>query len=333
MKQLDFIFLTEQQIWGKKQLDIFKKYGTKCAITDFSIFLGGYASHDYTSKGIPSKDLFGEWWTRTWHDYREDKFYDLKIKKDDRVVGQSLRMMGLPPIDGYIFSTDGDHGFCSGFIHSIGARPAVTYSSLARYSYNKVRNENGILEVESGEYPQTVVSLEFSLVLEKIYQEGKLIETDKRYTTNLGEHIEYEYNGKKYIRLVGDSYCISRFLSDGRKIEEGKVYWVEVEPIKWLVDEKANIAQSKKILFAGVPFVIPECSCPFNFNETNIKKFMDDHFSKDIQIERSKMYYNMINDKYIDKNTRIVRCLSIIADLAYGIRSKTNDLEKREKVI
>jgi len=59
---------------------------------------------------------------------------------------------------------------------------------------------------------------------------------------------------------------------------------------------------------------------------------MDDHFSKDIQIERSKMYYNMINDKYIDKNTRIVRCLSIIADLAYGIRSKTNDLEKREKV-
>ena len=40
----------------------------------------------------------------------------------------------------------------------------------------------------------------------------------------------------------------------------------------------------------------------------------------------------MINDKYIDKNTRIVRCLAIIADLANGIRSKTNDLEKREKV-
>ena len=34
---LDFTFLTEEQCFGDKQLDILKKYGTKCAITDFSI--------------------------------------------------------------------------------------------------------------------------------------------------------------------------------------------------------------------------------------------------------------------------------------------------------
>ena len=44
---LDFTFLDEEQVFGDKQLDIIKKYGTKCAITDFSILLGGYVSEDY----------------------------------------------------------------------------------------------------------------------------------------------------------------------------------------------------------------------------------------------------------------------------------------------
>ena len=54
----DFTFLTEEQIFGDDQLDILKKYGTKCAITDFSILLGGYVSGDYikldTTIGIPA---------------------------------------------------------------------------------------------------------------------------------------------------------------------------------------------------------------------------------------------------------------------------------------
>ena len=48
----NFTFLTDEQIFGNDQLDILKKYGTKCAITDFSILLGGYVSGDYyTSEG------------------------------------------------------------------------------------------------------------------------------------------------------------------------------------------------------------------------------------------------------------------------------------------
>lgn len=63
---LDFTFLEENQIFGDKQLDIFKKYGTKCAITDFAILLGGYvADSTYTSEGSTLKDRTGWWWTRT----------------------------------------------------------------------------------------------------------------------------------------------------------------------------------------------------------------------------------------------------------------------------
>ena len=60
----DFTFLTDEQIFGNDKLDIIKKYGRKCAITDFSILLGGYVSGAYyTSEGNTRKDLTGWWWT------------------------------------------------------------------------------------------------------------------------------------------------------------------------------------------------------------------------------------------------------------------------------
>ena len=46
-----FTFLTEEQVFSDKQLDIYKKYGTKAAITDISILLGSYVSSNvYTSE-------------------------------------------------------------------------------------------------------------------------------------------------------------------------------------------------------------------------------------------------------------------------------------------
>ena len=47
----DFTFLTKEQVFGDKQLDIYKKYGTKAAITDISILLGSYVSSNvYTNE-------------------------------------------------------------------------------------------------------------------------------------------------------------------------------------------------------------------------------------------------------------------------------------------
>ena len=62
----NFTFLTKDQIFGNNKLDIISRYGTKCAITDFSILLGGYVSQDcYTSEGNTRKDRTGWWWTKT----------------------------------------------------------------------------------------------------------------------------------------------------------------------------------------------------------------------------------------------------------------------------
>lgn len=61
--------LEENQIFGDgttKPLKIFKKYGTKAAVTDFSILLGAYVNDDEFVGNRPSlEDRTAWWWTRT----------------------------------------------------------------------------------------------------------------------------------------------------------------------------------------------------------------------------------------------------------------------------
>ena len=151
----------------------------------------------------------------------------------------------------------------------------------------------GILEVEYGEYPQSIVSEDFSRTLERAYSNGTINQTNKKYTTDsvcyedtdtpfkARTHIEYEYNGKKYIRFVADSNCKGEILSDGRTIQEGSPYWVEVKPIKWMIDERTNIDLSKYLIFSGVQFN-KERNYEGDFENTDIYNFMKTYFSKDI---------------------------------------------------
>ena len=60
-----------------------------------------------------------------------------------------------------------------------------------------------------------------------------------------------------------------------------------MKPIKWLIDEKSNIVLSEKVLFAGIQFsskwdISNKWENGTDFRTTNIKKFMDTYFSKDI---------------------------------------------------
>lgn len=265
---MDFTFLTYNQIYGEENLDILRKYGTKCAITDFSILLGGnLANNEFTSEGNSLDNRSGWWWTKT-------------------AFINRMKIVGANGSSGESFA---DWRF-------IGARPATAYSSI---SSNNIREINGILEVEYGEYPQTVVSEDYSETLEKAFinmqnSNSEMKITGKCYTTDTSRgrdesfraksHIEYEYRGNKYVRYtVEEETGVNEILSDGRRIQVKNSYWVKVEPIKWLVDKKTNIALSKKILFAGV-YYNEDIKRYFNgfFELTNIKKFMDKYFSKDI---------------------------------------------------
>lgn len=51
-KMNNLTFLSLDQVIGENQLEIFKKYGTKAIITDFSILLGGYVNNNYILKKL-----------------------------------------------------------------------------------------------------------------------------------------------------------------------------------------------------------------------------------------------------------------------------------------
>lgn len=63
---MNITFLTEEQIFGRNKLDIINKRGTKAAMTDFSILLGGFVSDNYHIDGGNSlQDRTGYYWTKT----------------------------------------------------------------------------------------------------------------------------------------------------------------------------------------------------------------------------------------------------------------------------
>ena len=67
---IEFTLLTEEEIFGDSngngQLDIFKAYGTKCAVDDFAILSGAYVNgNNHTAEGKELKDRSGWWWTKT----------------------------------------------------------------------------------------------------------------------------------------------------------------------------------------------------------------------------------------------------------------------------
>ena len=275
----DLTLLEKRQVLGNNQLDILKKYDARSAITDFAILLGGYISSGYyTSEGATLKNRTGCWWTKT---HCDDK--------------------------AYFINTDGKRYWIDVRIRNGGVRPALSYSSIRSISSNGVGDNSEIKEVEYGEYPQWVVDEKSSYELESIYCSRKLRITGKNYTTdciryqymstsfNAKMHEEYEYNGCKYIRFVGDSNGAGEKLSDGRTIERGEPYWIRVEPIIWLVDEKTNIALSKYILVSGVQF---KNSGDYNgnFNETDIKQFMDNYLSKEIECANTNTFEEQFSD-------------------------------------
>lgn len=153
----NFTFLTQEQIFGDNQLEILKKYGIKCAVTDFAILLGTFASSEnYTSEGNTLKDRAGRWWAKS--DY--DKSYPCTVSQD-----------GTKSYD-----------YCIN--RRVGARPALSYSSIKSICMNEMINIKGIKEVEYGEYPQTIVDVGRSNELEMAYNKGNLKTTGKSYTTD-----------------------------------------------------------------------------------------------------------------------------------------------------
>ncbi len=266
--------LKTDQMYGFKKLNIINQRGKCAAITDFAILLGGYVSPFTIDKSILINKRIGYYWTQT-------KLID---DKEIYVVD-----------DGGLRAQNASN-------RTNGGRIVLTFTKDLPITINKEEctSPDGILEIEYGYYPRTVAPLITQRILEEKYISNQLKQTGNIYTTDSRKYnennkeflahsyIEYETLGKRYVRIRANTFDKKVTLSNGEKYKRGDYVWVEVEPVKWLVDEKEKIMITEEIIFAGIQFN-SENSYSKDFDSTNIKRFIDTYLSKQLfQVQNKK---------------------------------------------
>ena len=287
----NFTFLTQEQCFERDKLDVLKKRGTKAAITDFSVLLGGWVSSEHVENDSSLEGRTGYYWTKS-----DDGDNDARVVNDngDRTCNIVNKRNG-------------------------GARPALPFSSISSIPTNgesEKRARDGILEVEYGYYPQKAVSRDMQERLERAYRSGSISKTRNSYTTDSvaydeydtsfqpQTHQEYEYNGKRYVRVEANSYYDGGdfTLSNGEQYRDGDNVWVEVSPVKWLVDERAKVMITDKLIFSGVQFNHTRNYHTRDFDRTDIKTFMDKYLSRDLVQSRGIAEQTRTSSKTTKKN-------------------------------
>ncbi len=246
-----------------ERLDVIKEYGAFSAITDFAKAIGA----DYKTiigQSIPSlfKDSIS-----VGPIFIDITNYDKKARREYRYEtdhGDDHLSWNSQYENGAII--DNRYGM-SGIRPMIEATkifneemPEIKEKSFTKYTFTPVEPSNfralkvNYKYIEYGTYPQWIAT-EQGKILEEKYLNGELKETGKIYMIpevkdkyveeSYYEVKEYIFNDKKYVRLqVTDPVT----LSNKQKYNKGDYVWIEVSPVKWLLDEDTHILISEYIL-------------------------------------------------------------------------------------
>ena len=268
---IELTLLSKEDVWGEKSLDVLKNYGPRTAITDLCVLTGSYLCEDTDYNIDEDKSLTGRtscFWTRS-----DDGDNDVRAVYEN-----------------------GDRGIKWRHTRSGAVRPALQSSVIfSQISPNRVRGYNGTEEVEYGEYPQNAADSRMQNILESEYNRG-MNKTGRSYTFDSVKYDdydtgfkpvtyeEYEYQGKEYIRIKANSdFGGNKFkLSNGVEYRNGDYVWVEVSPVKWLIDDRTGILISKKGLVSGIRFLDKRTNYKGDFAKTEMKEYLDRYMLRDL---------------------------------------------------
>ena len=281
MNDLGLFILKESQI---RKSEIFSKVGLQAEISEFAILCGGFYGFYYKERPIITRGCLGSTlvcgseiipgrriaignYLLNGSKTREEENYDIGWctnmignKESYRISKGTVRKCYQS-----IVSIEGEVDIQS--ISNVGVRLAVPYSSISHNCLSKKVNEDGLLEVEFGEYPFNTVPYGEQKTIDSLYllDDDSFYRTGKRYTiiTTKGKSScdEFVCNGKKYIRLKVE-LCNELFSPEEIIYNTGDYVWIEVKPIKWLVDKENDVAVSKSILANIVSNYICDMSFP-----------------------------------------------------------------------
>ena len=270
-KDFELTLLNYEQIWGnsnESQLEVIRKYGTKAAITDLCVLTGSYLCENTIDEDRSLTGRTSWFWTRSDDD-----------KNDVRVIDK-----------------DGNGNIGCRYARNGAVRPALQSSVIfSQISTSRVRGYSGTEEVEFGEYPQNAADSRMQNILESEYNRG-MNKTGRSYTfdsvkdddDNTGfkpvTYEEYEYQGKKHIRIKANfGFGGNKFmLSNGVEYRNGDYVWVEVSPVKWLIDDRKGLLISKYGLVSGIRFLDKKINYKGDFDRTEMYEYLNKYMIKDL---------------------------------------------------
>ncbi len=192
----------------------------------------------------------------------------------------------------YAYGADGSLSAYRPNFKSLGMRPAFNLDLLPvlaikklgyhKFDIKEVLDKDGKIKyrvIEFGKFPQT--KAKNCEELEKMFKEGNLIPTGKRYLGRMnkdGSYVwnnEYEYDDKKYVRVEVKTFGEHSKYKDGTRAPANNTpLWVEVKPIKWKINNWSELpkelnprgngtakeiqVESCDAIMSGIPYY-PEC--------------------------------------------------------------------------
>lgn len=247
-------------------------------ITDFAILLGDivrkHVYDDYTKKEYYCGDIF----LSDFHKYNSQ-----------------------------IHTCEYPNNYCytDACIRDVGIRPMISSLNSDNRCFNN--------EFEFGEYPQYAVNSKLNQTLEKEYKENNLTKTGKKYTVDANyidfkskdksahfkplQFDEYEYQGKKYIRVVSMSKNPIE-LHSSITCYYNEPVWIEVSPLTWTETYLGNNICNNSIISGIKPFSLG--SYVNSFEEIDVYSYLNRYLFKEI-FPDLKDYYIF---KYFGKYTR-----------------------------
>ena len=306
-EKIELTLLASKELFDeKKKLDVIKKYGTVAAITDLAILTGGYVYNDVFAPDFDLKTRPGFYSTQTCDD------------SGDFVTVDDL----------------GDSNSDTRFGTDCSIRPVLISNEIFKeISANAVED---VWEIEYGEYPQYAPDDETQQKLTELLNENKLNTTDKTYSighylpeefkSSFNNYVEYEYYGKKYIHVrVSTGKTDEILLSNHVKYCDDDYVWIEVSPVRWLVDRKSRKLVSKLGLVAGVVFNDEEYTGLFS--KTKMKEYLDESMLANIIRvgnirEKANNPYGLIYSEVSEEDI-IAGCIE--SDLPLFIHGRSGD--------
>ena len=323
---LDFTLLTKKESQGA--LEVIKKFGTQTAPSDLAIILGA----DVQEREAPK--FLCRCWTKTPFDELcvETTYYNGSIYRNN----------------------------CRN--RDLSIRPVLPPEETANLVPDRRKTDpSGVEVVEYGEYPQALVDKDTAQKLDEafgtgvfgkvmaLFKEKKVKPTGRTYTfdsilhQDFKDHFqpetcpEYEYKGKKYIRIKPRP---TNGLKSETLPEEKKPCWVEVKPIEWLVDPTGTWV-SKNALISGIQLVVWANGYTGDFQNTFMKKYLDTYFAKEIgheerveRVEQKKREQQLAEEERGKILTGLSARLEEVTDdeAVEAIKKRLMEAEKGRKV-